>query len=223
MALEKILDAFRHGDGDMPQDHQAMVVRLREQYGSNAAASRAVGIPDSTLRRWYNGAHPSARNAEKAERAMRDVATPRLAQEGFKLQTQDNRDGRLRTISAEQLKLKEGTLDRVREKIVQGDEAGARREFLKGVQEPYYRQYLTPNSQVSRTGTLDGIGGGPDAAVSRAVFGGGGPDAEGGDDYDDYDDLAYEDFGVDDADTGADYGGGVVGFIATAASFTGKK
>lgn len=217
-ALDKIVAEFKkHGSGSgTAADPHNLVAQLRQQYGSNAAASRATGIADSTLRRWFNGASPSARNAAKAEQASRDVVTPRLDAAGFAIKTQDNKDGRVRTITAEQMGVTQADLDRVREHIVKGNDAAAQKEFLKSVKVPYYRGYLTPGSAVRRTGTVDGLGGGPKGAVRRNALGG---DADG--DYDDdTSDLAYEGMEGDD---GAEYGGQVMGVFARIIAFvTGK-
>lgn len=222
--LDKILDKFRGnggGGGPAPSDPHDLVEQLRAQYGTNAAASRATGIPDSTLRRWFNGAKPSRQNIEKAERATRDVSTRRLSVDGFAIETRDNKDGRTRTIRAEKLGLTQADLDRVRDRMVRGDEAGARAEFLKGVSDPWYRQYLNPNSKVSRTGTADGIGGGPEGAVSRGLWRDSGEDAS--DDYEDTEGLEYEGLGADETDAGAEYGGQVSGVVAAIIAFATSK
>jgi hypothetical protein len=206
MALDAIVNLFR--GGEPPEDGRDLAAKLKETYGSNVAASKATGIPESTIRRWGKGATPSRHNVERADRAGREVSAPRVDQAGFAIQTMDRKDGRMRTVNAEKMDLAPGTLDRVRAQVVAGNEAEAKKEFLKGVREPWYRQYLTPGSAVARTGTADGSGGGPSGAISRDVFNGGGDESG---DYDDSD-LAYEG-GGDEA--GDEYGGQVTGIIAT--------
>lgn len=225
-----IVDAIKGifaGDRPEPQTGPELITALKQQHGSVRAAGRATGIPESTLRRWGKGATPGPRSVDRVDRARRDVAAKRIDQSTFVLKVKDRHPDaqgkhRERNLKADQLKLAPGTLDKVRAAHVAGQHDKAAKEFLKGIQSSWYRGWLTPGSDLARSGTEDGLGGGPAAAVSRNLWsdsgggstgGGGGSAGGGGSDhsYDggdyDYDDLAYE--GWDDSDS--DYGAQIIG------------
>jgi hypothetical protein len=142
---------------------------------------------------------------------------PKIDQSAFKLEVTDRKDGRHRTITAGQLQLKPGTLDKVAAALAKGDKAEAERAFRAGIGNTWYRDWLTPGSTLAQTGTMDGSGGGPEGAATRAAgSGGGGAEGGGGADAvlydgDDGDSVIYEDVLYEGEDSDSDYGGVMTG------------
>lgn len=63
------------GRGSLSQNNpQADALWLTQTYGSGRAASRATGIPESTLRGWRKGVQPQGRAKEMLEEAARAAA-----------------------------------------------------------------------------------------------------------------------------------------------------
>lgn len=169
-------DAIRRiiSDGQEPTEAQRpaeLVAKLKEQHGSVRAAGRALGIPESTLRRWGKGNAPSSRSISRVETAARSLHLRSIDPDKFRFVVKDrpDRDGRerVRELSAQQLQLRPGTLERMRDAHLRGDHEAAAKAFLGGVGNDWYRQWLTPGSTLAHTGMADGSSTGPKRALER--------------------------------------------------------
>lgn len=174
---------------------------LRAEAGSRRAAAREAGVPESTWRRWERGSIPKAAGAGHIDRAVRaaNISPNAPTDQTLSVRTFDRATGRNRSLSAEKLRLSPGTMDRVRDAYLRGDNEAAAREFVNGIREPWYRNYFAKGVIADRSAQgsgADDSGGGRDD----------GGDEESGDETGDYDyetssDLAYEGGDVDSADS----------------------
>lgn len=211
---------------------------LRARAGSLNAAARLAGVDRRTYQRWYErwnaGKEPRprpgtlARLAEGQRRAQLDPARP--GEGAVSLRVVDrgkgrNPGGRERVLTNTNLRLRPGTMDRVRDTWVRtGDPEAAAAAFLAGITVPFYKRWLTPPSSDRNTtvgsagpaasagGDIDGGGGGGGSAA-----GSGGPtqgdDEDESEDEDEFQDLdawdefydeVYEDYPEMDEDYGGD-------------------
>lgn len=226
MSLEDVVRAaLTDGAGSRPAGSLAdQVAELKTRYGSGRKAAKATGIPESTLRRVAKTGRAGSANLDKLDQGVRSGrVSGTLTDANLKISATDRTSGREREITATQLKLKPGTVERMRAAYVAGDDQGAAKALLDGIGDTWYRGWLTPGSTLSRTGTEDGQGGGPQAAAGKARGGpeeggggsgggsssgsGGGSGSEGwDDDYDDWADSHYDGQDID-SDYGATVGG----------------
>jgi hypothetical protein len=230
MGLIDVVRAALTGGRSYPEMTLAQrMAELKALHGSGRAAARAAGIAETTFRRIIKNGSGRADNLAKVDRAVREGRTSGTAlnDRDLKITATDRDSGRTRTISAEQLKLRPGTVEKMRDAYLRGDDTAAAKALLDGIGDPWYKGWLTPGSTHARTGTADGAGGGPEGASQRAQQGGGGSadqpssgggggsgggaagggEWDGGDDYEeDWADLAYEG-GDEDTDYGAAIGG----------------
>jgi hypothetical protein len=203
------------------------MAELKERHGSGRSAARHAGIAETTFRRIMKSGSGRADNVGKLDHAVREgrIAGTSLTDANLKITATDRSNNRPRTLDAQQLKLRPGTVEKMREAYLRGDDQAAAKALLDGIGDPWYRGWLTPGSTLARTGTEDEAGGGPQGAAERrgrAEEGqsdggagggsgggaGGGGAGDGGDDYEeDWADLQYE--GGDDIDS--DYGASVGG------------
>lgn len=137
---------------------------------------------------------------------------PKIDQSKFVWEVTD-KDGRHRKLTAAQLKLAPGTLDKAAAALAAGDTAKADQIFQAGIRDDFYRNWTTPGSVLQQTGTLDGSGGGPEGAMTRSEA-----DAEAAVMYDgdDGDSVIYEgDLAYEGDDSDSDYGGAFTGVTVT--------
>lgn len=120
-----------------------MISRAHSRLGSWRAVSKAFGVSESTLRRWrHEGVKPSAGKVEAmrswdAASRMRRAALP-----DSKVTLRFDFDGRSRHVSASNLRLRDGTMERVRQAwVAEGPQAGVA-AFLAGIGDRWYRQHV---------------------------------------------------------------------------------
>lgn len=129
------------------------LAEVRARTGSVAGTARLAGLPRRTVRYWFDRLaegktpKPKPTTLEKLSAAVRETrlspARPKDAE--VSLNTRDRDRGTPRTISARQLQLAQGTMDRCARVWVQtGDAEQAAAEFLRGVGDAWYRAYLRP-------------------------------------------------------------------------------
>lgn len=225
MAIEDIIYSAMTGGRTRRAENLAdQVEALKQKHGSVRAAARAAGIPPTSFRRMLQTGRAKEANTGKvvqsvrAERLASDIPTD----QSLVIKAKDRQGGvrgRERKLTAEKLQLRAGTMDKVREAYLRGDDVGAAKALLAGIGNKWYRDWLTPGSLAAKTGTVDGSGGGPEGAKNRASqgssggsggssAGGSGGGSDGGDDWDDWEDLTYEGGDeLDDSDYGASIGG----------------
>jgi hypothetical protein len=126
---------------------------LQEHHGSIAAAARAAGVPRRTWRYWLEreaqGKTPRPKPAtlDRLRGAVWQAQAP--PESAVRLHTRDNADGRPRTLTGEQLRLREGTMSKAAAEYARtGNAEAAARVFLEGINDParFYVRYLTPRS-----------------------------------------------------------------------------
>lgn len=172
------------------------LTELRAKTGSVAGTARAAGLPRRTVRYWFDRlklgkvAQPKPGTLEKLSAAVRAsrLSPARPGDTDVVLNTRDRYRGTPRTIRADQLGIRPGTMDKVAAEWVRtGDPEAAAAVFLKGVGDSWYRHYLTPATGDDRT----------TQTVSRTPSGDEDEDEDqdeeddGGEDWP-YDDLSYE-------------------------------
>ncbi|MGH2532878.1 MAG: hypothetical protein ACRDJW_11320 [Thermomicrobiales bacterium] len=160
MSLEdEIYRGFTGRDRRHDETWRDLVHDFQAEKGSGRAAARAAGVPPSTWRRLVKGETRNPKPATLA-RVTRGVRAARIVndvrQDTFTMHAKDPRAIHLtRKITARQLQLAPGTIDRVREAYLAGDDRGAAAVFIAGIGDPWYRQWLTPRSSVAQTGEMD--------------------------------------------------------------------
>jgi hypothetical protein len=117
--------------------------------GSRRAAARAAGVSESTWRAWEKGTVPKSANNERIMRAGREN---RLVSDGptdrtVKITSTDRGTTKDRTITAEKLAIRPGTMDAVREALVKGDSQGMVGAFTDGVGNQFYKGYLSKGAE----------------------------------------------------------------------------
>lgn len=221
--------------GELPAPLGSFADQLGElvtRYGSERKLATAAGIDRKTLYRWRHPTErtrgPLPKTRGRIEQATRQA---RLQPGGtdpgaFTVKVQDQgpntyRHRDPRTLSARQLGLSPGTLDRAAAAYVTtGDPEAVVAAFIAGVTVPFYKRWLTPppaerGDSVAATPTGNVGAGAPSGGQRRSDDEG---DEETGDEfgeeeeefepdaYDEYFDQEYEDSGIAD-----DYFGLVVG------------
>lgn len=76
MVGEAIWDAITQGadwDPDTDDDWMTNANELLEWGGGVRATARAIGVPYTTFRGWFNGVTPSARYQDRLQRAVREI------------------------------------------------------------------------------------------------------------------------------------------------------
>lgn len=161
---------------------------LRQREGSGRAAARALGVSESSIRRWDKGTTPKPGTQQKVLETVRRLRSrpSTMGDAGVMLPvvSQDRKRGRReRDVSGQQLKLQPGTLKQAHEiwlKTGNADQAAA--AFVKGIGDPWYRTQLAKGLTESRaeTGTSKtGGGGGGGGDLDDVVD----PEYDIGDDY----------------------------------------
>lgn len=125
--------------GDVPATLQGMAQAARDQYGSNRAAARGLGVDERTVRRWLSGEVQTSRQADRVAGELRSARADR--HEGpinvrFKF---DKRERSLNFGSGGKA-LKAGAEKAVREAYEKGDKEGMARAFIKGIDDSWYRE-----------------------------------------------------------------------------------
>ncbi|MEV0461039.1 hypothetical protein [Catellatospora methionotrophica] len=136
-----------------PMTFREKAEELRRTAGVTKGA-RIAGVDRRTFQRWFEkwnaGLNPKPRKdtLDKLDFGVRRawVATP-LPDGAVVLNVKDRNDTAraVRTITAKQLRLSPGTMNRVADVYVAtGDAEAAAAAFLAGVQDRFYRRWLTP-------------------------------------------------------------------------------
>lgn len=118
--------------------------------GSMRAAARKLGVSDSTIRRWRSGTTPKLDRQRLVEGQVRimSMRPSAMGDAGILISvvsTDRKRGSRDRAIDARQLDIAPGTLDEIKEAwVLTGDPDEAYKAFLRGVQEPWYKERLCP-------------------------------------------------------------------------------
>lgn len=136
---------------DMVRD----LVDYRAIHGmSRRAMSRMSGIPETTLRRWDNGARPTARDMERQqgkltplwrEMASSPAALARWRADNFSLGVDNvphHGGTQSRTLTSNTLRIRPGTGDKIVAAYLRGDDGAAARALVAGIGEPWYRQVM---------------------------------------------------------------------------------
>lgn len=154
MGLRESLQGFLQGEPPSGNEgNRELISELRERYSSNRAASRATGIPESTLRGIFNRGTCSESTREKilegtrAARVREDVSDRDIKFQGTEA------DGTPRVTDADQLKIQPGTMKQVIEAAKRGDWTEATRRLVDGIGDPTYQRMYNP-----RTATEGGVG-----------------------------------------------------------------
>lgn len=129
---------------------------IRATYPSRKAMARGIRIPESTLRRWEREGVSSkvlAARAGTVDAAYRAAILNRAVMErwrangmvihvtGVPLKGGSNRSG-TRSLDKDKLDLKAGTGDKVVDKFMAGDNAGAAAAFVAGIQDQWYHDVM---------------------------------------------------------------------------------
>jgi transposase-like protein len=116
---------------------------------SKRGAARLLGVSDSTVRRWMSGGtQPKQVHQDRLQSVVRAAQSRQKwpSDDALHLSVvtkESRRPERDRTITGRQLRLTQGTLDRVRRTwIVTGSSDEALKTFLSGVQDPWYRAQI---------------------------------------------------------------------------------
>lgn len=147
-----------------PPDLRGRLLAVQAEYGSGTKAARAVGVSESTWRRWRVAAGLSTSSYQRSGRRAPGSAQPagptlgRLverAEAAVRGRAIVNRpsdrsivvkashpagadEGRKRTIPARALELRPGTADKVVQAYISGGADEAARAFLRGVRNDYF-------------------------------------------------------------------------------------
>jgi hypothetical protein len=188
---------------------RTMLTMAYRRTGTWKAAAAAIGVPERTMRDWRSGAHrPSAAGREKVEAYTRETRGPRQPRRvvdpipgDFKIPFEYNGKGRVQ-VGEKNLKLRGGTLDRVAVKVREGDLLGAARTFVRGIQDPWYKnRFALYDAAVSRrlAEAAGGAGAGGGGAGGAGGAGGGGAGGAGGEEEEEEDAAdAFDDLFTDD-------------------------
>jgi transcriptional regulator with XRE-family HTH domain len=221
MSLKDFIHGALTGGGEIIREAAPLPEKLAELReaagGSRRAAAKAAGVPESTWRRWERGAAAKAAGVEKIGHAVRarNLSPDAPTDQTIRIQTGDRNSNRSRTLNAAALKLRPGTMDKVKEAYLRGDDAAAAKALIDGIGDHWYRRYLSRGEAAEGAG--GGQGGGGSSGGSQGAAGGGsggggggGSDDDGGDyDYDLSSDAQYE--GAD-SDADSDPAANIVGF-----------
>lgn len=131
----------------------AKLAAIREQYPSRRAMAKGTGIPETTLRRWDSQGLTSkgqAANAGRLDAAYRAAILNRATMERWRADgmvihvagVPDHGRATNRSVNANQLRLRPGTGDKVVDKFMAGDNAGAARAFIAGIRDEWYRTVM---------------------------------------------------------------------------------
>jgi hypothetical protein len=160
-----------HGDpGQASWSFDDSLSYLRQRAGSIRGAARAIGVSDSTVRRWLGGAHAKAATSQRVFEAARG-ARSRISELGDAgtilpiLRIERGRPARESDVWGSQLNLVPGTTDAAHQVwITTGDADAALLRFVQGIQEPWYRSNLARGVQYANsegTGPAGGRGRAP--------------------------------------------------------------
>ena len=127
------------------------LIRLIElESGSGRKAAARVGVAESTWRGWRHGRQPKAAGVERIERTGREIRAKRITNEDIKIHTSEAKSrrnqARSRTIGPNQLRLSPDTAAQVRSAYVNGGPDLAAVALLRNINEPWYRNWLTPDN-----------------------------------------------------------------------------
>lgn len=131
----------------------AKLAAIREQYPSRRAMAKGTGIPETTLRRWDSQGLTSkgqAANAGRLDAAYRAAILNRAIMERWRANgmvihvagVPDHNRTINRSVNANQLRLRPGTGDKVVDKFMAGDNAGAAAAFVAGIGDEWYRKFM---------------------------------------------------------------------------------
>ena len=171
--------------------------------GSWKAAAANLGVSESTLRSWRNGSHrPSTgkrATVEEYTRGQRKTSTRRVIEQmdPAHLELAFTYNKSHATLTANNLRLRPGTMPKVFRALLGGDEQGAAAAFIAGIGDDWYKARLAEHEvQQKNAKPAGGRRPGSDGGTGGAG-GGRGRGGPGGEDEDDQDEGA-EDYDLDD-------------------------
>ena len=121
---------------------------LREfvsEAGSGRRAARQLGVAESTLRRWRDGAAPRPAMRDRFEQAARSMYARDLKAGQVKIRSEERGDRgrrREREITGKNLRLDDAAAGRVRDAYVTGGREAAAKQLVKETPVSFYKTYL---------------------------------------------------------------------------------
>lgn len=188
------------GRGAPAGDFIGQARQLVQLAGSQRRAAQLAGVDRRTLQRWFQRerqgqpVRPRPGTAAKVGTGLRRamLSPTRPTDATFHISVTDRADGRHRELSARQLRLATGTMDRAAEVWVRtGDPEAVAVAFLGGVGDRFYQRWLTP-ARGDRVGAGAPSGGGALGAGAGGAFDEGDQEVPLGDEDEDEDEGEYD-------------------------------